>query len=246
MDRIKVRTEAARPPGFSLSAARPIRMTVRFFVRSDTVRTRLIEYSAAKHRKRGRHHPGEENMVQTLIPLALFTLSALPYHPLNQTIGGRDGNLKPARVDLVRENIVDSKAYELMVKLAVAHAQDPRMVGDIEMKELNFGQRTRIILARLFDNVDYVKEWEPSTERGFGAKTGPQPAHPLDEAIGAKPRSGDAVLKSLRESRAFSDMMNQAAEESVPLRRGLAGLNYAEAVRIAIARSLEDGPREDE
>jgi hypothetical protein len=185
-------------------------------------------------------------MLQALLPLTLLSLSALPYHPLNPTIGGQDGNRKPARVDLVRENIVDSKAYELMVKIAVAHAQDPRMAEDIEMKELNFGQRARIILARLFDNVDYVKEWSPSKERGFGAKTGPQPVHPVDEAFGAKPRSGAEVLKSLRESRALSDIMNQAAEESQPLRRGLAGLNYAEAVRIAIARALEEGPREDE
>ena len=175
-------------------------------------------------------------MIQPLLAVALVAISALPPHPLNQVIGGRDGNLKPRRVEQVQQNVLASSAFEGMVKQAVAHAQDPRLAQCDVLKDLNFGQRVRITLGELFSNIDSIEEWQPvNLEETIMPNRGPEPPHALDRVIGERVRPHSEVVRALRESREFAQIIRRVAEQSKPLPRGQFGGTYAETVRLDIA-----------
>lgn len=167
------------------------------------------------------------------------SLVALPPHPLNRVIGGRDGNSKPRRPDVVVSRLVDSREFARLVEAAANLAQDARLDDDAELGASSFAQRTRIILAELLSDADAVDAWRErlSSPDDGGFSPDPPGDHPLDGDIGERPRSGGSVAQALRNSRVFRRLVNQAATEAEPLREQ-AGLTYAEQVRTRLTELL--------
>lgn len=182
------------------------------------------------------------------ILLAAATLAALPPHPLNRVIGGRDGNSKPRRPDVVVSRLVDSREFARLVEAAVELAQDGRLADDADLGAASFGQRTRIILAELVSDAEAADAWRErlSSPDGGGFSNGPPGNHPLDSVIGDRPRSASSVVQALRNSREFRTLVNRAAAEAEPLREQ-AGLTYAEQVRTHLSELLRssDDPAPD-
>lgn len=169
-----------------------------------------------------------------------MSISALPPHLLNDSIGGRSANSKPDSPDVVLSNIYNSVGFRRLVVEAVEFAQEPLLVNDRQLKEMNFGQRVQMGLGELFKSEVALKEWRDRLKQVDAPIIVERVTfdEAVWQAIGSTPRDAEGVLRSLKGSEIFKKLIRRAARESQPLAAGVAGPSYAASVRLRIGNAL--------
>lgn len=172
--------------------------------------------------------------------LVVLSVSALPPHLLNESIGGKNLNSKPQDPEVVLRHIFNSNAFHGMVREAVNFAQDPLLNRDSLLKNMNFGQRVQMGLGELFSSEAALREWRASLKQKQASPrmVSSELELPIWRSLGAKPKSSEEVLRALKVCEDFKNVVRQAASDAQPLPSRTAGPSYAASVRMRIGNAL--------